>query len=296
MKLDQLTYFLEAAKHESVGKAARVLAISPSAISHSIAVLEEELGHELFVREKKRIFLSGRGKLLMERASKILRDVESLKDDLASEHAELHGSFRILGTPSLATRYLVIAWCAVQKRHPRLALELHTARSTEVVRQIARGEMDFGLAFDPPPHSELHAHPLGQEEFVVAVRKGHPLLKSDKRQRVARLSETPASAPLAFRGIESFETLPILKKLGITQHVNFVYDSYEVGIEQVARTESWSLMPRPFVEKKKDRIATLELPGWDAKMVITALWPRKRGLARGLRPILEELERSFPND
>ena len=48
MKLDQLTYFLEAARHEHIGKAAKAVAISPSAISHSISALEKELGRPLF--------------------------------------------------------------------------------------------------------------------------------------------------------------------------------------------------------------------------------------------------------
>ena len=72
MKLDQLTYFLEAARQEHIGKAARILAISPSAISHSIAALEEELGAPLFERKGKYIFLTNRGRRLMERAAELL--------------------------------------------------------------------------------------------------------------------------------------------------------------------------------------------------------------------------------
>ena len=42
MNIDRINYFLETAKHEHLGRAAKALAISPSAISHAIKLLEEE--------------------------------------------------------------------------------------------------------------------------------------------------------------------------------------------------------------------------------------------------------------
>ena len=41
MKIDQLRYFFETARQGHIGRAANIVAISPSAISHSIAALEE---------------------------------------------------------------------------------------------------------------------------------------------------------------------------------------------------------------------------------------------------------------
>ena len=81
VKLEQLSYFLEVAKTEHVGKAAKALAISPSAISHSIRKLEEEFGRELFVKQGKRIHLTSHGKLLMERARKLLEEADSIRED-----------------------------------------------------------------------------------------------------------------------------------------------------------------------------------------------------------------------
>ena len=85
MKIDQLQYFLETANLEHIGKASKVLAISPSAISHSISSLERELGRDLFEKRGKRIYLTPHGKLLKERASELLMQVESIKEEVTDD-------------------------------------------------------------------------------------------------------------------------------------------------------------------------------------------------------------------
>src|ERR1700722_3577991 len=110
MKLDQLTYFLETAKQEHIGKASRVLAISPSAISHSISSLEEELGYPLFVKKGKNILLTNQGRLLMERAAEIVQRTQAIKDELTSDKLELQGHFRLAATHVLSAHFLAPSW------------------------------------------------------------------------------------------------------------------------------------------------------------------------------------------
>src|SRR5688500_12009657 len=102
MKLDQLTYFLEAARFEHVGKAAKALAISPSAISHSIAQLEDELGRALFFREGGRIALTPHGKQLADGAAALLAHAEKIKSDVTAELSIPQGRLRLAATHSLA--------------------------------------------------------------------------------------------------------------------------------------------------------------------------------------------------
>ena len=80
MTLDQLRYFHEAARFQHVGKAARFVHISPSAVSAAIAALEAELDCKLFDRQGKTIALTDQGKLLKERAEKLLEQVSGIKE------------------------------------------------------------------------------------------------------------------------------------------------------------------------------------------------------------------------
>ncbi|MBO4819648.1 MAG: LysR family transcriptional regulator [Firmicutes bacterium] len=71
MNTDQLIKFLTIVKQRSMSKAASVLYVTPSALSHSIQSLEEELGTTLFIRNKKGIILTASGEILYKYASKI---------------------------------------------------------------------------------------------------------------------------------------------------------------------------------------------------------------------------------
>ena len=76
MNSDQLTKFLAIVKQKSMSKAASVLYVTPSALSHSIQSLEEELGTQLFIRNKKGIILTASGETLYKYAKKVDETIE----------------------------------------------------------------------------------------------------------------------------------------------------------------------------------------------------------------------------
>ena len=61
-QLSRLSTFEVAARHESFALAADELALTPSAVSHRINQLEEELGIQLFVRSHRKVELTREGK------------------------------------------------------------------------------------------------------------------------------------------------------------------------------------------------------------------------------------------
>src|SRR5207253_831531 len=95
MTLDQIRYFLAAAKFQHVGKAASSVYISPSAVSSAIAALEEELQCRLFERRSKRIFLTPTGQEVQRLSETLLEDADSLKDRLRQNLSTLKGTYRL---------------------------------------------------------------------------------------------------------------------------------------------------------------------------------------------------------
>ncbi len=157
VKLDQLSYFVETAKQEHIGKASRILAISPSAISHSISSLEEELGQKLFEKKGKSIFLTPHGKCLLERAEELLQLAQSIKEEISSDSIELSGTFRLAASHLLCTENLLPAWLKVQKIHPKIQSEIYTLRSAEVgLHKVAKSD-SWGLFPDYLIHSKKSA-------------------------------------------------------------------------------------------------------------------------------------------
>ena len=80
ISLDDLRAFVAVAKHESFVRAAEEMLITPPALSRRIKKLEEFVGDPLFERTTQMVDVTPSGRVLLERASVLVRDFDSFKD------------------------------------------------------------------------------------------------------------------------------------------------------------------------------------------------------------------------
>ncbi|WP_374073580.1 LysR family transcriptional regulator [Bdellovibrio bacteriovorus] len=281
MKLDQLTYFLETAKTQHIGKASRRLNVSPSAISHSIAALEDELGHPLFEKVGKAISLSATGRSFAEKIEPLLVALARAKEECQSENVELEGTFRAASTHGLAGGFLLPMLVKLAEENPKLVFEYYSLRSAQVIENVARGDLDFGVCFAPTPSPSLVIHPLRKEPLVIAVKKNHPLTKLKGPELIRSLAQYPQASPKAFVGIEVCEEHPALVKLGVPLNPTFIYDSYEVACEAISQGFYWSLIPELYLEK--GNLVKLNIPGFEAITQVCAITPKGRPLPKAIQ-------------
>ncbi|HLP08864.1 MAG TPA: LysR family transcriptional regulator [Opitutaceae bacterium] len=84
----QLLAFLTVVRRQSFTLAAHELHLTQSAISHSMRALETDLGCRLLDRSGRRIQLTEQGSVFLERAERILAEMEQARQELGSlEHA-----------------------------------------------------------------------------------------------------------------------------------------------------------------------------------------------------------------
>ena len=83
MEIRVLRYFLAIAREENMTRAAERLHISQPSLSKEIKKLEEELGHELFIRTNKNMILNDEGMLLRKRAEDILAMVDKTAEEFS---------------------------------------------------------------------------------------------------------------------------------------------------------------------------------------------------------------------
>ncbi|MBI3297275.1 MAG: LysR family transcriptional regulator [Elusimicrobia bacterium] len=295
MKPDQLRYFLEAARTQHIGRAARQIPISPSAVSHAIAGLERDLGRELFAKRGKRVTLTEHGKRLMERAEGLLREMDAIREDLASEETALRGHYKLGATHVLCARLLAPAWARLQRANPALSAEVYTLRSAQVLRDAAAGELDFGLCFNPQTHPDLDSKPVHEGVLALAVRRGHPVLKLPLAARPAALGRYPAALPKAFQGIDNCESHPMLAKFGLAPRPVFLYDSYEVAAANAIGSDAWCLIPDWIARSYKPELETFVPSGWRAPALVTAVWPKRRPLSRLLTSLIAGIRAELPH-
>ena len=265
MTLDQFRYFLETSKFQHVGKAAKALHISPSAISTAISNLEEELGSKLFERKGQGIQLTEKGRKFRSQIEVILDQVGELCPSLSEKIEQLTGNYRLAASHFLSSKYLGQAWSKIQANHPQLSVELNAMSTARVITEILSGSLDAGLCFSPLRHPDLKHVQLLEGQLRLVVRKGHPLLKKSTREQLTLLSQYPAVIHKATPGVDLCEDHPMFGKFGIVPKTKCLWDSDDLAVEVMKKTDSWSLMPDIVCHTYQASIETLKIPqGWDA--------------------------------
>lgn len=290
MNLDQLKYFLEIARHEHLGKAARRLRLSPSTLSYSIECLERDLDVKLFEKRGKNIFLTNEGKKLATSAPAVFAKIDEVRAQMNAEELDEEKYYTFAGTHGLANGLLVPALkqSLLEKKHQ---FEVLSLRSSQVIRGVIDKKIDFGICYSPQAHPEVKQEVVAKGELKIYVSKKHPLAKSKFSSDA--LNKYPASLPLRFEGIEMCESHPMFEKFSIKPEVKLGYDNYEVAVSTCHNSLAWSLLPDHLESKFKSQLVSIPHPrGWKAPYTITAVWHIKRNLDRVKETLLNNLKKA----
>ena len=146
MDLLQLDYFVKVAENATMLQAAESLNVSPSTLSMSIKKLEGELGTKLFRRSGHGMELSEDGQLLYEGASRILFEVDALKQRIQSARDSRRNSV-IVATD--AVDYATETIYLYKDLHPDNKVEHLRVRHTAMRSMLLSGQADLCLTLQP---------------------------------------------------------------------------------------------------------------------------------------------------
>ncbi|MFT5709184.1 MAG: LysR family cys regulon transcriptional activator, partial [Oceanospirillaceae bacterium] len=178
MKLQQLRYILEVAKHDlNVSATALSLYTSQPGISKQIRLLEDELGVDVFARSGKHLTrITPAGEAILEIAGEILQRVDSIKKVSQEFCDERKGSLSIATTHTQARYALPLAITQFIKRYPDVSLHMQQGTPMQISEMAASGKVDFAIATEALSHfSDLIMMPCYRWNRSVVVPKDHPL-------------------------------------------------------------------------------------------------------------------------
>ena len=180
ISLRQLRAFLAVARQQHFRRAAESLHLSQPAVSRHIADLEAELGIRLFDRTTREVVPTDAGRYLESAIGRVLDELEGVLSHVHSESERKRGKVHIASVPTLSAGLMpqCIADCAA--RYPELTIQLHDQAQTLVLDSVRGGEVDFGVAIDPPLTGEFDVELLLRDPFVLVCRPDHPLAKLDR--------------------------------------------------------------------------------------------------------------------
>ena len=180
--LAALRAFEAAARHLSFRKAAEELAVTPTAVSHQIRLLEETLGLALFIRQVRQVVLTEAGARLYPALRDGFDTFERVIVDLAPRKPR--GAVTLTATTLFTARRLLPALGALRERNPAFDLRLHA--SDDAV-DLASGLADIAVRYGTGPFPGLVAEPLLSERFGVLCSPRFGLAHPDDLRQVTLL-------------------------------------------------------------------------------------------------------------
>lgn len=158
--LNALRAFEAAARHLHFGRAADELAVTPTAISHQVRLLEGLLGVALFRRLPRPLSLTPEGAALFP----VLRDeLDRMADEIAALRAVPASEPLIVScSQSFAVRWLMPRLAALREA---TGLDLDIEADDHMV-DLHAGSVDFAIRYVAAPASDLAAHTLFRDSFV----------------------------------------------------------------------------------------------------------------------------------
>ena len=176
MTLSQIEYALALQHYSNFNRASKHLGISQPALSIQIKKLEEEMDLLIFDRSKKKVELTEKGRLFLDRAQLLINEARQLKKLAVRLNENLKGELRIGVIPTLAPYLLPLFINQLNEKYSHLKIHIKESLTEEIIQDIKSGELDGGIIATPISSKiSYNAIPLFYEGFKLFVSSTHEL-------------------------------------------------------------------------------------------------------------------------
>lgn len=164
MELLQLQYFKTIAECQHITKAANKLMISQPSLSNTLSRIEAELGVQLFDRQGRNIVLNQYGKIVLEHAHNILRELDNIRTEIDAMQQRQEKVITIASTDSMYLREWLPSFI---RANPDLTIR-HTVSTIEKIEtDLLNGVIDFAISSVVSDNPSFEHYTLWEDEYVV---------------------------------------------------------------------------------------------------------------------------------
>ena len=168
MTLLSYQIFKTVAEAGSFHKAADLIGLTPSAISHAVSSMEKELGFSVFTRKKAGVTLTGYGEHLMPYVNAVLNSEESLQQAVAEFNGLKQGTVKVGVFSSVCTSWMPEIIKSFGELYPAIEIEVFQGTYDDVSYWIRNGIVDFGF-LSTSSAGDLHIEPFYRDPLLCIV-------------------------------------------------------------------------------------------------------------------------------
>lgn len=192
--LRQLEYFSAIVKEGSVTAAAKTCGVAQPSLSQQLKLLEEELGEPLVHRRPRGIEPTEAGRVLLDHAERVLEEARKLRERFEKRRETQVGKITFGVIPTIAPYLLPKVLKPFREAYPKIDVQVHEARTGELLQRIIDGSIEFAVLSDVSPQDlkkwSLHVKEIFREPLMLALHPQHPLARSSQAPRPEQLSSS----------------------------------------------------------------------------------------------------------
>ena len=254
MNISKYETFLATIEAGSLTQAAENLGCTQSAVSHSIASLEAELGFPLITRSRGGVKLTEEGEKLLPAVRALMASAESLEQTASSIRGLQAGTVRIGAFPSVAVHWLPPILKRFQTDYPNVDFRLLNGDYHDVDQWVQDGSVDIGF-INMPNDLDCECIALMEDRLLAIVPEDSrfatypkfPLIECETEPFISLLESSDHDARKA------------LDSAGVKPNVRFyTKDDYAI-IAMVEQGLGVSIMPELLLKGRRDRVRILPL-------------------------------------
>jgi len=171
------------ADHGNITRAAERVGMTQSGASQALALIEENLGVQLFSRESRQTLPTAIGLPVIEQARVMLGALQTIRQTVDSVRPMLRGTIRLASFPMVLASFLPPLLRQFNRLYPGIEVVALEVSDDEVDALLAAGLVDLGVLLNPAP--ERNAGSLGRDAWVAVAPAEHPLAQRGAEQGVS---------------------------------------------------------------------------------------------------------------
>ena len=167
--------------HEAGGlaRAADLLHLTQSALSHQVKGLEDQVGVELFVRRTKPLKLSPAGMRLLKLANRVLPEIAATEEEFRGLQQGKTGRLHIAIECHACFEWLFPVLESFRKAWPDVDVDIRPGLAFDAMPALMREEVDLVVSSDPEERDGVTFSPLFDYDAVFLAAATHPLAAKD---------------------------------------------------------------------------------------------------------------------
>lgn len=263
-----------------LARAAEVLNITQSALSHQVRALEDQAGTTLFLRQSKPMRLSPAGLRLLALARQVLPMVEAAEAEIRGVTQGRVGRLHIAMECHACFNWLLPALDAFRHGWPQIDIDVRAGLAFTALPALVRGEADLVISSDPEELPGVIFEPLFDYQPLLAVAAAHPLAGREFAEPADLATETLITYPMDRARLDVFSHF--LNPAGVQPAAVREIELTDVILLLVASGRGVAVLPDWVMQReaKNPDLATLRLG--------------PRGVTRRLYAAVREEDRDQP--